>query len=75
MTRRQRDELVAVRADLILADEPAVEAYMLHFEAQLRRGKVRKLLYASYVHFARAGAILFCLDANEYRIATGYQYG
>lgn len=65
MTRRQRNELVAVRADLILADEPAAEAYELHFEAQLRRGKVRRLLYASYAHFARAGAVLAGLDTRE----------
>ena len=65
MTRRQRNELVAVRVDLILADEPAAEAYKLHFEAQLRRGKVRRLLYASYVCYVRASAVLAGLDARE----------
>ena len=65
MTRRQRNELVAVRAELILADKPTAKAYKLHFEAQLRRGKVRRLLYASYVHFARAGAISSGLNASE----------
>jgi hypothetical protein len=65
MTRRQRSELVAVRAELILADEPTVQAYMLHFEAQLHRAQVRRLLYVCYVHFARAGAILFGLNAGE----------
>jgi hypothetical protein len=48
-----------------LADEPAVEAYTLHFEAQMRRGKVWRLLSASWVHFAWPGAILFGLDARE----------
>jgi hypothetical protein len=65
MTRRQRNELVAVRAAFILADEPAVKAYTLHFEAQMRRGKVRRLLYAGYMHFARTAVILSGLDARE----------
>jgi hypothetical protein len=65
MTRRQRNELVAVRAAVILADDPTVKAYAVHFEAQMRRGKVRRLLYASFVHFARAGASLSGLDARE----------
>ncbi len=64
MTRRQRNQLVTAHADLILADEPAVEAYTLHFEAQLHRSKVRRLLYAGYIHFARASAIQFGLDAS-----------
>jgi hypothetical protein len=67
MTRRQRNELVAVRADLILADEPAAEEYKLHFEGQLRRGKVRRFLYASYVLYARASAVLAGLDTREIR--------
>jgi hypothetical protein len=67
MTRRQRNELVAVRADLILADEPAAEAYKLHFEGQLRRGKVRRLFHATYVHYARASAVLAGLDTREIR--------
>ena len=54
MTRRQRNELVAVRAALILADDPTVKAYAVRFEAQMRHGKVRRQLYASFVHFARA---------------------
>ena len=65
MTRRQRDELVAVRTDFILAEAAAVEAYRLHFEAQMRRGKIRGLLHASYVHFARFGAVLSGLDASR----------
>jgi hypothetical protein len=65
MTRRQRSQLVAVRTDSIWADESTVQAYMLHFEAQLRRGKLRRLLYVSYIHFARAGAMLSGLNARE----------
>jgi hypothetical protein len=57
MTRRQRNELVA-RADLILACELDVEAYTVHFETQMLRGKVRKLLVNCYVHFARAGVVV-----------------
>jgi len=64
VTRRQRSELVAVRAEFILADEPTVRAYTLHFEAQLYRSKVRRLLYAGYIHFVRASAIQFGLDAS-----------
>lgn len=67
MTRRQRCELVAVRAELILADELAVQAYLLHFEAQLHRGKIRRLLYASYAHFAWAGQILSGFNAGEFQ--------
>jgi hypothetical protein len=65
MTRRQRNEMVAGRAELILADEPAAEAYRLHFEAQMHRGRVRRMLYAIYLHFARSGAALFGLNARE----------
>jgi hypothetical protein len=65
MTRRQRSELVAARAELILADETIVTAYMLHFEAQMHRGRIRRLLYSGYVYFARAGAILSGLYATE----------
>ena len=35
MTGGQRDELVAARADAILAGVHAVEAYAEHFEAQM----------------------------------------
>jgi hypothetical protein len=44
-----------VRADLLLADEANTEAYVAHFEAQMRRSK---LLYASFLQFARGGAML-----------------
>lgn len=62
MSRRQRERLVQARADLILASEFTAEAYAAHFEAQLRGGKARRLLYTSYAHLARAGAALFGLD-------------
>ncbi len=58
MTRRQRNITVRVRADLILADEPSVQAYTAYFETQMHRGKVRRLLYTRYLWFARAGTIL-----------------
>jgi hypothetical protein len=58
MTRRQRNIAVEARADLILADKPSVEAYAAYFESQMHRGKVRRLLYASYLWFARAGTVL-----------------
>jgi hypothetical protein len=59
MIRRQRNKLVEVRADLILADE--IEAYATHFEAQMRRSKVRKLL-SSYLRFGRTGAVMPSFD-------------
>lgn len=58
MTRRQRNKVVEARADLVLADEPSVEAYAAYFETQMHRGAVRKLLYTSCLWFFRAGAIL-----------------
>jgi hypothetical protein len=58
MTGRRRDNLVAERADLILGGKPTAEAYAVHFEAQMYRGKLREALYVSYLHFARAGASL-----------------
>jgi len=42
MTGRQRNNLVEAGADLILGGEVAAEAYAVHFEAQMHRGKVRK---------------------------------
>jgi hypothetical protein len=42
-----------------------IRAYAVHFETQMHRGIVRKLLYNSCLHFARAGAILFGLDPTE----------
>jgi hypothetical protein len=46
------------RADLILADEPSIEAYAAYFEIQMHRGKVRGLLRTSYLWFTHAGTIL-----------------
>lgn len=56
MNGRRDTELVEARADLILVDETSAKAYGLHFETQMRRGRIRRLLYASCLHFARAGA-------------------
>jgi hypothetical protein len=44
MTHRRRDELVETRAALVLADELTAEAFAEYFEAQMQRGKVRRLL-------------------------------
>jgi hypothetical protein len=38
MTHRQRNKAVEAQADLILADEPSLEAYAAYFETQIRRG-------------------------------------
>ena len=62
MTRRQRTELVEVRADLILGGEFTASEYALHFETQMHHGSLRRMLYNSYVHFARSGAALLGLD-------------
>jgi hypothetical protein len=62
MTRGQRDELVKERAEAILGSEPAVGAYAVHFDTQLRR---RRLLYRSYIRFSRAGALAVGLDPGE----------
>ena len=53
------------RAGLILAGELSAAAYADQFDAQMRRGKLRTLLYASYVQFARTGAVVFGLDPGE----------
>jgi hypothetical protein len=58
MTGRQRNKVVEARAELILADQPSVEAYAAYFETQMHRGKVRRLLFTSYLWFARAGIVL-----------------
>jgi hypothetical protein len=64
MTRKQRNDLVAVRAEIILTDEPAVTEYALHFEAQLRCGRVRRRLYRCYARFVRGGMVMLGLDAK-----------
>ena len=65
MTGWQRNKVVEARADLILADEPSVEAYAAYFETQMHRSKVRRLLYTSYLWFARAGTFLTGLGHTD----------
>ena len=68
MTSGQRDELVAARADAILAGVHTAEAYAEHFKAQMHvgtfkaqmRGKARKLL-APLRFFRGTGLILLPL--------------
>ena len=68
MTGGQRDELVAARADAILAGVHTVEAYAEHFDAQMRavtskarmRRKAHKVLAPLRI-FRRSGAILLAL--------------
>jgi hypothetical protein len=62
MTDWRRSALVEAHADLILSGEASAEAYALHFEAQMRRGTIRRLLYVGCVRFARAGAHLAWAD-------------
>jgi hypothetical protein len=62
MTRRQRYELIEERADLTLTCQPDIEAYAVHFEAQMSHGKLRKLLFNSRVCLARVGAFVNCVD-------------
>jgi hypothetical protein len=64
MNGRRDIELVEARADLILVDELSAKAYELHFETQMRRGRIRGLLYASCLHFARAGVVLPGFDTG-----------
>jgi hypothetical protein len=62
MIREQRNKIVEMRADLILTDAIAVEAYAVHFESQVRRSKALKLLkmiLTSYVQFAGTGSVIF----------------
>jgi hypothetical protein len=67
MSGRRRKELVAANAALMLASEASARAYVVHFEAQMRGGKVRRLLHASYMHIARACAFLADLDPQAIR--------
>jgi hypothetical protein len=69
---RQRNKLVEVRADLILAHEVTVEAYAVHFEAQMHRGKVRKLLDTGYLQFTRTGAMFFFNPIGAWWLPTGF---
>lgn len=54
MDGRRRMQMVAEHADLILASEPTIHTWAVHFEAQMRRGKIRRLLCAGYLHWTRA---------------------
>jgi hypothetical protein len=63
MIRRQRNRLVEVRADLILANDAAAAAYTVHFEAQMHRSVARKLLTTNYLRFARRSVAMFNLTA------------
>jgi hypothetical protein len=65
VTSGQRDKLVQERADLILGGDATVQAYATHFEIQMRRGRIRKLLCSSYRHFSRAGAMVFGVDPGS----------
>jgi hypothetical protein len=62
MPGRRRSELVEAHADLILSGELSAGAYMVHFEVQMRRSRLRRLLHAGYVYFARAGAVQVGVD-------------
>ena len=62
--RADRHGTAEARAHLILADELSIEAYGRHFETQVHRGRIRQLLYASYLHLVRAGAGLAGPDAG-----------
>lgn len=64
MNGRRDYELIEARAELILADELSIKAYGRHFETQMRGGRIRRLLYASFLHFTRAGAGLAGLYAG-----------
>ena len=60
MTRGQRNELAEEHADLILAGELTAEAYVIHFEAQMHSGKMRKLIYAMRQDIQRTPRKLRC---------------
>jgi len=66
VTRRQRNELVEGRADLILVGALSVQEYASYFEVQMHCSKVRKLIYSAYAYFARAGAAVFVLQHGAY---------
>ena len=58
MTGWRRNALVEARADLILSDQAATEAYAFHFEAQMRHGTIRHLLNIGLRMFRRAAMYL-----------------
>jgi hypothetical protein len=59
--------VVEARADFILAEDPSVKAYAVYFESQMHRGKVRRLLFTSYLRFARAGTVLTGLNDSGHQ--------
>jgi hypothetical protein len=65
MTHGQRARLVEERAAAILGSEPTIGAYAVHFDTQLRRGRLRALLYRGYIRFSRAGAMSVGLDPKQ----------
>lgn len=65
MARGPHGKLVEERADRILDSELIARAYAIHFETQLRRGRIRRLLHIGYLHFSRAGAIAAGLDPGQ----------
>jgi hypothetical protein len=67
MTRGQHDKLVKERANRILDSELTARSYAIHFDIQLRRGRLRRLLYLGYLNFSRAGVIAAGLDPGENR--------
>jgi hypothetical protein len=67
MARGQHGKLVKERADRILDSALTARAYAIHFETQLRRGRIRRLLYIGYLQFSRAGALAAGLDPGESR--------
>jgi hypothetical protein len=56
MTGKRRSAIVEARADLIMCEETSAEAYGLYFEAQMRRGTIRRLLCADYARLAHRRA-------------------
>jgi len=70
MTGRQRDKVVAARAERLLADQLSAEAYAAYFEAQMRCGGMRRLLSAGCLWLARAGTVLTGLVCGVGPIAT-----
>jgi len=61
MIRRQRDEQVEARAALILDGDHAAEAYAEHFDVQMRRSTVTRLLSPPRVN--RIGVLVLVLAA------------
>jgi hypothetical protein len=59
MTRSQYDQLVKQRTELILGSELAAQAYVAHFETQLRRRRVRTWLRTAGRQFARGCVAMF----------------